>query len=166
MVYKITLETDFLRAELFDRDTVDEVKSFLLTVSAASVKNLRACILLRIHTMMPIFPDDPYDLIRHVGTLPLLPSWKIALLGDTTDFRGTHESIEAVAGKFKLNLWTFQDEAAAQLWFKDWRARGERRRPQDRRQPRERHYLQTMHFQQERRGAPERRLRSIAAPWH
>ena len=167
MVYKITLEPDFLRAELFDRDTVEEVKSFLLTVAAASVKQLRGSILLRIHPMIPIFLDDPYVLIRHIGHLPLLPSWKIALLGDTTDFRGTHESIEAVAGKFRLSLWSFQDESEALLWFRDWRQRGERRRPRERRQPRERHYLQTMHyhFLQERRDAPERRLRSSSSPW-
>jgi len=76
MVYKITLEPDFLRAELFDRDTVEEVKSFLLTVAAASVKHLRGSILLRIHPMIPIFLDDPYALIRHIGALPLLPSWR------------------------------------------------------------------------------------------
>jgi hypothetical protein len=165
MVYRITLETDFLRAEFFDRETADEVKTFLRTVAAACEKNQRSCILLRIDPMMPMFQDDPYELIRYIGTLPLPASWKIALIGDTTDFQGTHESVEAVAGKFRLNLWTFRNEAQALLWFRDWRQRGERRKSRERRQLRSRHASKATHSQQDRRDKPERRLRTAIAAW-
>ena len=165
MVYRITLATDFLRAQLFDRETADDVKSFLRAVANACEKSERACILLQIHPMTPIFHDDPYELIRYIATLPLPPSWKIALIGDTTDFQGTHESVEAVAGRFRLNLWVFQDEAQALLWLRDWRQRGERRKSRERRQLRGRHAPKTMHSLQDRRHRPERRLRTAIAAW-
>ena len=165
MVYRITLEPDFLRAELFDRETIAEVKSFLRAVAKACEKNRRACILLRIHDMTPIYQDDLYEMIRYVGTLTLPPSWKIALLGDTTDFRGTHESVEAVAGRLRLNLWVFQDEAQALLWFRNWRQRGDRRKSWERRQPRRRHATKAMQSQEDRRYKPERRLRTTIAAW-
>jgi len=165
MVYRITLELEFLRAELFDRETADEVKSFLRAVAGASRKSQRACILMWVHAMKPLFEDDPYELIRYVGTLLLPPSWKIALLGDATDFQGTHESVEAVAGKFRLNLWPFQEEAQALLWFRNWRERGDRRKSWERRQPWGRHILKAMHSRLDRRFKPERRLRTSIAAW-
>ena len=166
MVYRITLAADFLRAELFDRETADEVKSFLRIVADACEKNQRACILLRVHPMTPMFQDDPYELFRYIGALPLPPSWKIALVGDTTDFQATHESVEAVAGKFKLNLWAFQNEAQALPWFRDWRQRGERRKSRERRQPRNRHASKTTQSQtDDRRDRPERRLRTAITAW-
>jgi len=166
MVYKITIEAGFLRAELFDRETVDEVKSFLRVVADACEKNQRTCILLRIDPLAPMFLADPYELFRYIGKLPLPPSWKIALVGDTTDFQATHENVEAVAGKFRLNLWTFQDEAQALLWFRDWRQRGERRKSRERRQPRNRHASKATHSElEDRRDNPERRLRTAIAAW-
>jgi hypothetical protein len=165
MVYRITLAADFLRAELFDRETADEVKSFLRIVADVCEKNQRTCILLRIEPLTPMFQDDPYELFRYIGALPLPPSWKIALVGDTTDFQATHESVEAVAGKFKLNLWTFQNEAQALLWFRDWRQRGERRKSRERRQLRKLHAQRAVPCKDDRRDRPERRLRTAIAAW-
>ena len=165
MVYRITVAADFLRAELFDRETADEVKSFLRIAADVCEKNQRTCILLRIDSMTPMFQEDPYELFRYIGSLPLPPSWKIALVGDTTDFQATHESVEAVAGKFRLNLWTFQNESQALLWFRDWRQRGERRKSRERRQLRNRHASKAAHSQQDRRDRPERRLRTAIAAW-
>ena len=133
MVYRITLEPGYLRAVLFHRESMDEVKSFLTTVAAASVLRQRAPILIQILPMLPISRDDPLELFKHLETLTLLPSCRIALLGDTADFQTPRKSVASVAEHSGLNVRVFQDEVNAVLWLQDGRQWADRRQLRDRR---------------------------------
>ena len=46
MLYKITIEPDYLRAELFDRETMEETRTFLQIVANSARKHGRSSILM------------------------------------------------------------------------------------------------------------------------
>jgi hypothetical protein len=158
MVYKIALEPGFLRAELFERETAGEVKSFLRTVAGASVVHRRPCVLVWLHSSKPALQDEPFGLIGHFAELTLMPSCRIALLGDTADLQSSRQRIESIARKLGVNARVFQDEAAAIHWFRDLRQQRERRRFRERREPRQQRDQPALDVQQERRRERDRRL--------
>lgn len=154
MVYRITAESGYLRAELFDRETVEETQSFLRAVVRENAKHRRPCILILVRVSKPIFQVVPHKLIEYIEELSGTSANQIALVGDTRDLNMSHEYIELLARQRRLNVRSFRDEAGALQWLKtrrpeeDRRERQERRDSQDRRQRRERRG-------QERRASPE-----------
>src|SRR6267143_698682 len=54
MGYKITLDRDVLRAELFGRETVEETKAFFQAIVSASKKNRSPYILISVRSAKPI----------------------------------------------------------------------------------------------------------------
>ncbi len=55
MLYKITVEPDYLNAELFNRETMDETREFLQIVANAAVKHRRSQVLISVHASNPVF---------------------------------------------------------------------------------------------------------------
>ncbi len=53
MLYKITIEPEYLRAELFNRETMDETREFLQIVAGAAAKHQRSRVLIFRHTKSP-----------------------------------------------------------------------------------------------------------------
>lgn len=152
-MYRITAESGYLRAELSDRETVEETQAFLRAVVRENAKHRRACVLILVRVSKPIFQVVPHRLIEYIEELAGTSASRIALVGDSRDLNMSHEYIELLARQRRLNVRSFRSEAAAQQWLKDQRTaedgrqRQERRALQDRRQRRERRG-------QERRGNP------------
>ena len=153
-MYRITAEPGYLRAELFDRETVEETQAFLRAVVRENAKHRRACVLILVRLSKPIFQVVPHKLIEYIEELAGTSANQIALVGDTRDLNMSHEYIELLARQRNLNVRSFRGELAALQWLKDQlkaedlRVRRERRDPQDRRQGRERR-------EQERRASPK-----------
>ncbi|MBI3043034.1 MAG: hypothetical protein HYY78_09440 [Betaproteobacteria bacterium] len=152
MVYKITAEPGLLRAELFDRETGEEMQAFLRAIARENAKHRRARILILVRSSKPIFQVVPHRLIDCLEELSGTSPHPIALVGDTRDLHMSHEYIELIARQRGLNVRSFQDEAAALRWFK------ERRELQDRRLRRERRLRRARRLRQEQRLHQERRL--------
>ena len=143
-MYKITAEPDYLRAELFERETVEETRAFLDAVVRDNANHRRSCILILVRASKPIFQVVPHGLMEHFEELSGTSPGRIALVGDTRDLHLSHEYIELIARQHGLNVRSFRDEAAALAWLND------RRDPQDRRQQPERR-------RQQRRASPQGR---------
>jgi hypothetical protein len=141
-MYKITAEPDYLRAELFERETVEETRAFLDAVVRSNANHRRSRVLILVRASKSIFQVVAHGLMECFEELSATTPGQIALVGDTRDLRLSHEYIEVIARQHGLNVRSFRDEAAALAWLND------RRHPQDRRHQPERR-------QQERRANPE-----------
>ena len=131
MRYQITAEAGYLRAELFNRETVEETRAFLRAVVRENAKHRRPCVLILVRVSKPIFQVVPHRLIEYMEELSKTSAYQIALVGDSRDLNMSHEYIELLARQRRLNVRSFRNEAAALQWLKN------RRQAKDRRQLRE-----------------------------
>jgi hypothetical protein len=134
MPYRIVVEPDFLRAELFGRDTEDQTKSFLGAVLHACIVSGRSRVLIHVSSSRPVFQMESHGLLEYFRKLAESPSSWVALVGDTADLRLSHDYIEFVARQHGLHLRSFRDEAAALEWFGESGQRTDQRHQPDRRQ--------------------------------
>lgn len=153
MVYRITIESNFLRAELFDRETMEETTAFLDVVSRESDLHGRSNILIYVHSSAPIFHVEYHGFIDCFREIARNPEHQIALLADSNDLYISHEYLELRARQYGLNVRNFRDKTAALEWLAD------RRRGPDRRRQQERRWRQQPRKDQERRLQPQRRHR-------
>jgi hypothetical protein len=153
MVYRIwTASVPYiLRAELLDRESVEETRSFLEAVLRENHKHRRPCLLIHVAHSRPVFHVEQHGLIDCFRDLAVASVSQIALLGDTEDLRLSHEYLELIAHQNGLEVRSFADEQAALGWFRHQRSEPERRDAQERRQRHQ--WLRYM----ERRRNPERR---------
>ena len=132
MDYEISAEPGFLRARLFNRETVNETREFLRTVTSENRRHRRTCILLDVRASRPIFHVEQHGLFEHCRKLSAGPSCRIALVGDTKELCMSHDYIALLAQQQGMNVRSFRVEAEALRWLQDRRQQG--RRQQDRRQ--------------------------------
>jgi len=158
MGYRIALDRGVLRAELFCRETVEETNTFFRAIASASRKSRSPYILISVRSSKPVFQLEQHGLIEYFRELAVTPSRRIALLGDSSDLRLSHEYVELIARQHGLAVRSFLDETAAYQWFRDPRQRQERRRSQERRAQ------QVPRALQERRAGQQRRARQRRKP--
>ena len=148
MAYRITAESDYLRAELFDRETVEETQAFLRAVVRENAICRRARVLILVRLSKPIFQVVPHRLIEYFEELLGTSAKQIALVGDSSDLNLSHEYIELLARQRGLNVRSFRSVAAAHQWLKD------QRKAQDRRQQLREWREQNERRKQMRRASP------------
>jgi len=117
MWYQITVNPDYLKAELFDRQTPQETREFLDAVFAECTKQQRYRVLISVRSSRPIFSVEKYGLSSFIE-LALKHSAKIAVLADSTEVRIAHEYAVMLARLRGVNVRTFRDEAVAVEWLK------------------------------------------------
>src|SRR5438876_11292231 len=119
MGYKITLDRDVLRAELFGRETVEETKAFFQAIVSASKESRSSCILISVRSSKPIFQFDRHGLIEYLRKLAVTSSRRIALSGDSAELRLSHAYVELIARQHGLNVRIFLDGSAGDTWCGD-----------------------------------------------
>ncbi|HYT16468.1 MAG TPA: hypothetical protein VEL80_08820 [Burkholderiales bacterium] len=128
MWYQITLKKDYLKADLFDRDTAAETQKFLVAVEAAARKHQRWQILISVHASRAIFKVEQYGISDYFKQLAGISKYRIALTADSEELRVSQQYIESLARQHAINVRSFRNEREALYWFTD------RRWPPDRRQ--------------------------------
>jgi hypothetical protein len=141
MEYKITIEENFLRAELSRRETMEDSTAFLDVVTRESRTHGRSNILIHVQSSAPIFHVEHHGFIDCFKEIAKKPAHRIALLADTKDLQISHEYLELRARQYGLNVRNFRDEATALQWLRDDRKASDRRRSRERREHRERRLL-------------------------
>jgi len=116
MAYSITVEEDFVRAELVGRETVEETKEFLRAVARLSATHL--LFLIRIANSKSMFRLEQPGLIESFREVACSPSHKVALLADTMDLRVSHEYLELIARQHALNVRSFRSMDEALRWLR------------------------------------------------
>ncbi len=133
MRYEITVAPDYLKADLFDRETAEETREFLDAVSAEARKHERPQVLISVHTSRVIFKVEQYGILDYFKELGgLRKKYRVALTGDSEVIRISHEYIESLARQHGVNVRSFQSEQAALNWLRDRRWLPDRRERHER----------------------------------
>ncbi len=117
MLYKVTIEPEYLKAELFDRETMEETREFLQIVANAATRHQRSWVLICVHSSNPVFTVERSGFLAYFRKLSADPSHKIALLGDSEELGISHQYIELIGRQHGVNVQSFRDEASAVKWF-------------------------------------------------
>jgi hypothetical protein len=145
MKYKLFTTSAYLVAQLFGRETAEEMREFLCAVIQENRIYCRSSIFLDVRSSRPLFHTERLGLFDYFKDLASDTSCKIALLGDTRDLCISQEYVALLAQQQGLNVRSFRDWAAALEWLNEQRRLQDRRRQMEQRP------------QQERRGQMEER---------
>jgi hypothetical protein len=129
MNYRISVENDFLRADLLDRETADETRRFLQSVVLATVNHRCSRVLVHVRLSTPMFTVERHGVLSILKKIASDPTHKIALLGDTVELGISHDYVSLLGRQQGITLRSFQTEVEAIEWLKD-RRREERQQPE------------------------------------
>jgi hypothetical protein len=116
MRYSIEPRPGYVRAALWDQETPDEMRQFLVAVSAACHKHSSSKVVIVVRRSRPAFKPEDYGLTTYVSGL-VTGECQVALVGDTDELRAAHEYVEMVARQQNINARAFRDEPAALRWL-------------------------------------------------
>ena len=128
MRYDIRIAGDHMRAELFDRETGEETRSFLKALASAVLAHRMERVLIQVRASRPIFKVEQYQASAYLKALASRPALKVALLSVRDDVRAAHEYLEVLAGQQGANLRSFSHEAMALEWLRTYAPTGAPRR--------------------------------------
>ena len=118
MLYKVTIEPEYLKAELFNRETMEETREFLHIVADAAMRYQRSWVLICVHSSNPVFTVERSGFLAYFRKLGADPSHRIALLGDSEELGISHQYLELIGRQHGVKVQSFRDEASAVRWFK------------------------------------------------
>ncbi|MGQ0656069.1 MAG: STAS/SEC14 domain-containing protein [Betaproteobacteria bacterium] len=118
MRYSIVAVKHYLRAELLDRETVEETREFLSALAQAARKHNSSRVLICVHSSRPIFRIEQYQASAYLKELAARPHFRVALVAHRADVRAAHQYVELVARQQSANLRSFEDEDAAIEWLR------------------------------------------------
>lgn len=145
--YKITLGAGYLRAELHNQGTAEEMQMFLNTVARTGKVLECGRFLISVHTSIPMSTLEWSSFFGHLSQLGASPAHKVAVLGHALHPGAAAEYIAPFAQC--VNVLDFADEAEALQWVRN------RRHTQDRR------YGQDLRFEQHPRLGQDRRYGQV-----
>lgn len=117
MLYKISIESDYLKADLFNRKTVEETQEFFDIVANSARTHQRSRILISVHASTPLFTVERSGFLAHFRSVSVDPSHKIALVADNEELGFSHQYIEQLGRLQGINVRNFRDERAGLVWF-------------------------------------------------
>jgi hypothetical protein len=118
MLYRIVREADFLRADLFHRETAEEAREFFSAVADTSVRRGCSSVLISVHVSSALFTVEQSGFLTELAPVAGDPAHKIALVADSEELNYSHEYLELLGQRHGLNVCHFRDEAAALEWLK------------------------------------------------
>ncbi len=116
MLYKITIEQDYLKADLFNRETVMETQEFFDIVADSAQQYRRKRILISVHSSSPLFAVERSGFLRRFKDVSEDPAHKIALVADTEELGVSHQYIETLGRQQGMNVRNFRDESSGVVW--------------------------------------------------
>ena len=119
MLYRIATERDYLRADLFNRETAEESREFFDAVADCATRHQRSCILISVHSSSPMFTVERSGFLTRFTDLGVDPAHKIALIADDQELNHSHEYFVLLGRQHGINVRHFRDEPSALQWFRD-----------------------------------------------
>jgi hypothetical protein len=118
MVYTIRLESDYVRADLFNRETAEETQEFFDQVAGIALRKGRRNILIWVHSSSPVFTVERSGFFQQMRGLSAERGHKIGLLADTPELGYSHEYLESLGSMHGMNVRRFKDQPSAIAWFR------------------------------------------------
>jgi hypothetical protein len=118
MRYALHVESGCLRAELFDRRTVEETREFLRASIAEGIKHGCTAALILVRSSRPIFQVEQYHLSEYIKELAARPDVHVALVAADGETHATHQYIELLAKQQGAHVRAFRLESEAAEWLR------------------------------------------------
>ena len=118
MQYEISVQREFLRAELYDRQTAEETREFFERVASSAERHLRHRVLIFVHSSKAVFTIERTGFFTQFKQLSRDPLHKVALLGDTEELGISHQYVEVLGRQHRINVKNFEHETAALRWLR------------------------------------------------
>jgi hypothetical protein len=117
MLYRITSRGDYLRADLFHRETAEESREFFCAVAEAMQRRQCSSALISVHSSSPLFTVERSGFFAEFAILDDDPERKIALVADNDELDYSHEYFALLAQHQGMNVRHFRSEAVALEWL-------------------------------------------------
>ncbi|HXB18536.1 MAG TPA: hypothetical protein VNV40_06845 [Steroidobacteraceae bacterium] len=118
MLYRITSEAGYLRAELFHRETAEESREFFAAVAEAAQRRRCNSILISVRSSSPLFTVDRSGFFAEFALLDSSQDRKVALVADSEELDYSHEYFALLAQHQGMNVGHFRSEVAALDWLR------------------------------------------------
>jgi hypothetical protein len=118
MLYRITSEAGYLRADLFHRETAEESREFFGAVAEAAQRRRCNTILISVHSSSSLFTVDRSGFFAEFGILSSDQDRRIALVADSEELDYSHEYFALLAQHQGMNVRHFREEPAALDWLR------------------------------------------------
>ena len=115
--YTISDQQDYLRADLYERERVEETEAFLEAILAADRKWPRKRLMICVHAPRAFFRIEKYHASRFLQELADRPDSRVALVSRHFDVRLLHQYVEVLARLKGARLRSFADERSAVRWL-------------------------------------------------
>jgi hypothetical protein len=128
MNFQITPKSNYLRADLFDYGTVEEIRRFLYALVEECQNYQCARVVIHVRSSPEAaFGAERYGILAYFSMLASDPSHKIAILGDTSGLGISSAYLQTLVDRHDINVRSFPDEATALQWVSERRQESERR---------------------------------------
>jgi hypothetical protein len=117
MDFSITLRENYLRVEVYGRETPEETKRYLAALAAESARTGCRSVMIWIRASRPIFRVAQYDIGEFFRQALAVPGVKVALLADSQEIRASQQYVEVLAKQQGVAVRAFADEIQATLWL-------------------------------------------------
>ena len=111
MHFHFDLAQDHLRAELFGRQTAEEMEQFVAALLAEIGRTAARRVLIWVRNSRAMFRDELRQLSSRSDV-------HVALLADADEVRASHQYLEVLAAQQGSRLRAFRDEAHALAWLR------------------------------------------------
>jgi hypothetical protein len=128
MHYRIETAADYLRTELFGRETAEQTHEFLTALARKALSAGVTRVLIWVHNSRPIFRVDRYGIAEFFKLAASNPAYRIALLADSDEVRAAQQYVEVLARQHGANVRAFRAEAPALQWLRAEAAQSQEKR--------------------------------------
>jgi len=117
MWFTVKQVDNYLRADVYGRETAEETRRFLQAVAAEAAKSGVDRILISVHSSRPIFRVQQYGLSEFLQLLASRPAHRIGAVADSFEGRLAQQYAVRIARARGLNVRSFSSEEAAAAWL-------------------------------------------------
>jgi hypothetical protein len=117
MWFTVRQVDNYLRADVYGRETAEETRRFLQAVADEAQKSGVDRVLISVHSSRPIFRVQQYGLSEFLEAIASRPAHRIAAVADTFEGRLAQQYVVRIARARRLNVRSFSSEDAAAAWL-------------------------------------------------
>ena len=108
---------EYLRANLYGRETVEDTLQFIEALAAHARKSSATRFLICVRNSRPIFRVEQYKVSELFRQLAANKAVRVALLADSDEVRASHQYVEVLAAQQGAAVRAFRDEKSALSWL-------------------------------------------------
>jgi hypothetical protein len=118
VLYRISTQGDFLRADLFYRESAEEAREFFGAVAHSALRRRCFKVLVSVYHSSPLFTVDRSGFLTQLTCFGGDSEHKIALLADSEELDYSHEYLELLGQQHGINVRHFRSETTALEWLR------------------------------------------------